>query len=179
MELNGERWSGRMKMKVPPNMTEAQVIAQINAVVNKIAPKYTFYGYETEDIKQESFMICMDALERYDPSRPLENFLSVHLSNRLKNFVRDNYFMKNEDEKRRIVMPGQLANENALVDYRESDRKIDKIDYQHMVKVLDFKLPADYRADYLKIVNDVYVPKKRKEEVLALIQEIMGEHGHA
>ena len=48
-----------------------------------------------------------------------------------------------------------------------------------MVTVLDFKLPADYRADYLKIVNDVYVPKKRKEEVLALIKEIMEEHGHA
>ena len=165
-------------MKVPPNMTEQQVIDEINSVVNNIAPKYTFYGYETEDIKQESFMICMDALERYDHNRPLENFLSVHLSNRLKNFVRDNYFTKHEEEKRRVVMPGQLANENTLLDYREEEYG-EKIDYQHMVTVLDFKLPADYRADYLKIVNDVYVPKKRKEEVLALIKEIMEEHGHA
>ena len=165
-------------MKVPPNMTEDQVINEINAVVNKIAPKYTFYGYEKDDIKQESFMICMDAMDRYDPSRPLENFLSVHLSNRLKNFVRDNHFTKNEEEKRRIVMPGQLANENSLIDYRLSMEK-ESLDYQHMVRILDLKLPADHRADYLKIVNDVYVPKKRKEEVLSAVREIMEEHGHA
>jgi DNA-directed RNA polymerase specialized sigma24 family protein len=72
-------------------MTEQQVIDQIKIVVNRIAPKYTFNTYDVDDIKQEAFIICMDALERYDNKRPLENFLSVHLSNRLKNFVRDNY----------------------------------------------------------------------------------------
>ena len=41
----------------------------------------------------------MEALNRYDEARPLENFLSVNLSNRLKNFVRDNHFVG--DEKRR------------------------------------------------------------------------------
>ena len=48
-----------------------------------------------------------------------------------------------------------------------------------MIGILDRKLPAHYRADYLKIVNDVYVPKKRKEEVLDLIYYILEEHGHA
>ena len=166
-------------MRVPPNMTEEQVLLEINNVVNKIAPKYTFYGYEIDDIKQESFIICMDALDRYDHNRPLENFLSVHLSNRLKNFVRDNYFTKNEDDKRRVVMPGQLANENSLIDYkyRQGDYG-ERIDYQHMASVLDYKLPADYRADYLKIINDVYVPKKKKEEVLFIVQTILEEHGY-
>jgi len=164
-------------MKIPSNMTEAEVTKEINAVVNKIAPKYTFYGFEKEDIKQESFMICMDALERYDPTRPLENFLSVHLSNRLKNFVRDNYFTRHEEEKRRVVMPGQLSNEGNILD--EQIAQESRFDYKEMAAVVDLKLPADFRADYLKIVNDVYVPKKRKEEVLETVKEILGEQGYA
>lgn len=164
-------------MHVPPNMTEEQTLAEITKVVDRIAPRYTFYGYELDDIKQESFIICADALPRYDASRPLENFLAVHLSNRLKNFVRDNHFIKGEDEKKKIVMPGQLVNEQTILDGRKE--KDNKIDYSEMSSLVDRKLPAECRADYLKIINDVYVPKKRKEEVLGLIHEILEENGHA
>ena len=76
-------------MKIPNNMTEEQVMKTIMLVVNRTASKYTFYGYDSDDIKQEAFIICMDALNRYDSKRPLENFLAVHLSNRLKNFTVD------------------------------------------------------------------------------------------
>lgn len=164
-------------MIIPPNMTEQQVIDEINLVINKIAPKYTFYGYEISDIKQESFMICMDAMQRYDHNRPLENFLSVHLSNRLKNFIRDNYFSRGEEDKRRIVLPGQLANEQSVVDGGSSHETA--LDYKNMSGIISLKLPADMRADYLKIVNDVYVNKKRKEEVLDTVYEILEEHGYA
>ena len=57
-------------MKIPKNMTEAQVLSSIDAIVNRIAPKYTFYGYDVEDIKQEAFIICFDALNRYDENAP-------------------------------------------------------------------------------------------------------------
>ena len=119
----------------------------------------------------------MEALPRYDEERPLENFLSVHLSNRLKNFVRDNHFIKDEEEKRRVVMPGQLSNEAQIVGDPVEDQE--KMDYEAMVRILDIKLPAFYREDYLKIINDVYVPKKRREEVLDFIYDILEEHGHA
>lgn len=164
-------------MKIPNNMTEEQVMKTIMLVVNRTASKYTFYGYDSDDIKQEAFIICMDALNRYDSKRPLENFLAVHLSNRLKNFVRDNHYMKDEDEKRRIVMPGQLANEEYILDTQEENE--DRLDCEDMIGLLDIKLPATYRSDYLKIINDVYVPKKRREEVLDIIYEILEEHGHA
>ena len=174
-------------MIIPPNMTEQQVVDEINLVVNKIAPKYTFYGYEIADIKQESFLICVDALDRYDPSRPLENFLSVHLSNRLKNFVRDNHFIKGEEEKRRIVQPGQLINDDTILDrtsYPSNTPSRDynateSMDYVDMTHILDRKLPADCRTDYLKMINDVYIPKKRKEEVLSIIHSILEDHGYA
>ena len=109
-------------------MTEQEVIDQIQIVVDRIAPKYTFYGYQRTDLIQEAFIICMEALPRYDEKRPLENFLSVHLSNRLKNFVRDNYFQADENEKAKVVMPGQLANEEYLLDRRET--YTERLDYK-------------------------------------------------
>ena len=96
-------------MKIPQGMTEQEVVSQITKVCDRIAPKYTFYGYTVDDIKQESFMICMDALKRYDENRPLENFLSVNLSNRLKNFVRDNHFISTDNNERVKIEIGRAS----------------------------------------------------------------------
>lgn len=161
-------------MKVPSNMTEAETIDQIHLVVNRIAPKYTFHGYTVDDLKQESFIICMDALDRYDSSRPLENFLSVHLSNRLKNFVRDN-FHSSEDNKKRIMAPFQLTYEDCVSDHAvNNDDNV--IDGRTIQNVIDTFLPPSCRSDYLKIINDVYVTKKRREEIIIILQNIVRDH---
>ena len=162
-------------MKIPKNMTHQEVIDQINIVVNRISARYTFHGYELDDIKQEAFIICMDAMDRYDPTRPLENFLSVHLSNRLKNFVRDNYYTKDQEDKKRVIKPSSLSYEDTIPTY--ADEIDDNIDAAAFQKIIDQKLPAEHRADYLKIINDVYVPKKRREEVIAIIKELLDEEG--
>ena len=164
-------------MKIPKGMTETQVTEQISIVINRIAPKYTFSGYEIDDIKQEAFMICMDALTRYDTSRPLENFLSVHLSNRLKNFVRDNYFTSSDQEKKKILAPKQLSNDDNIID-NEIDQDI-SIDNKEIRKIIDKFLPFDYRSDYLKFVNDVSIPKKRKTQLFLVIKNILEENGYA
>lgn len=162
-------------MKIPKHMTQEQVIKQIEIVVNRIAPKYTFSTYDVDDIKQEAFIICMDALERYDQKRPLENFLSVHLSNRLKNFIRDNYYTKDEEEKKRVMRPKYLSGEDVI----QYDNTVDsKTDAKTIKNIVDKYLPAQYRADYLKIINEVYVPKKRREEILAIIKEIVESYSH-
>ena len=108
-------------MVIPEGMTEEQVVDQINVVVNRMAHKYTFHGYTVDDIKQEAFIICMEALNRYDGIRPLENFLSVNLSNRLKNFIRDNHFFgyNEEDERHNILQPAQLDFEDNIIDGQE------------------------------------------------------------
>ena len=169
-----------MGMKIPKNMTEQEVMSIMTLVINRTAPKYTFYGYEVDDIKQEAFMICADALERYEEGRPLENFLAVHLSNRLKNFVRDHHFAQHEQEKAKVVMPGQLSNDNSIVSPKSLPAKpLERIDTEEIKKIIDIKLPAQYRADYLKIINDVYVPKSQREEVLEAIAQILREQGHA
>lgn len=162
-------------MKIPKNMTEKQVVDQINIVVNRMSARYTFHGYEVDDIKQEAFMICMDALERYDSNRPLENFLAVHLSNRLKNFVRDNFYTKGEEEKKRVLKPSSLSYEEYIP--LQDNSQDDKIDASALQNIVDSKLPPEYRSDYLKLINDVYVPKKRREEIILLIKELLDEEG--
>ena len=165
-------------MKIPDNMTEQEVVDQIEKVCNRIAPRYTFYGYTLDDIKQEAFIICMEALNRYDNSRPLENFLSVNLSNRLKNFVRDNHFIHSDDLDRvRVLKPAQLDHDNAVVD-KDKNISYDSIEYKNMADIIDVKIPASLRLDYLRMINDVYITKQRREELVDKIQEILQEHGY-
>ena len=167
-------------MKLPKGMTEQQVIDQINIVCNRISPRYTFYGYTVDDIKQESFIICMEALNRYDGIRPLENFLSVNLSNRLKNFVRDNHFLSNENtERQKVYQPAQLEYEDYIVD-EENKLSIsyDHIQKEEMVDAINKYLPANMRMDYLKMINDVYITKQRREEITNIIIDILQEHGY-
>jgi RNA polymerase sigma factor (sigma-70 family) len=165
-------------MKVPKKMSMEEVTKQIHVVINRIAPKYTFSGYDIDDIKQEAFIICMDALERYDNKRPLENFLSVHLSNRLKNFIRDNFYTKDEEDKKRVLKPKSLSSEDYIPSSYHSCDPNDKIDAKNIQVILDQYLPSSYRADYLKLINDVYVPKKRREELISIIKELVENHNH-
>ena len=167
-------------MKIPRGMTEQEVVDQINKVCDRIAPKYTFYGYTVDDIKQESFMICMDALKRYDENRPLENFLSVNLSNRLKNFVRDNHFISTDNNERvKIVQPAQLEFENNIVDGSNSfTMSYDDIELKDISRLINEYIPAFMRMDYLRMINDVYITKQRKEEIIDTILEILEEHGY-
>ena len=166
-------------MRIPKNMTEDQVMTSIEKVIKRISPKYTFYGYTLDDIKQESFLICMDALNRYDEKRPLENFLSVNLSNRLKNFVRDNHFLAEEEEKAKITQPGQLENDHSIVDNEEKFSIPEySIDYTDIIDLLNTEIPASIRMDYLKIVHEVPLPKNRRQEVMDYINYILQSYGY-
>ena len=67
-------------------MTEQEVLIVIEKIANRYCHKFKFGYFTAEDIKQEAFIIAVDALDRYDERRPLENFLSAHVKNRLINF---------------------------------------------------------------------------------------------
>jgi DNA-directed RNA polymerase specialized sigma24 family protein len=165
-------------MRVPNGMTEQQVIDQIQIVCERIAPKYIFYGYTKEDIMQESFIICVEALNRYEEGRPLENFLSVNLSNRLKTFMRDNYFIGNSNEARKkLAQPSQLEYEDKIID-DANENTYDGLDIKDMINAIDKHIPASVRMDYLKIINDIYITKQRREEIIDIIKSILQEHGY-
>lgn len=63
----------------------------IERVARALAPGFVFGNFGVEDIEQEARRMGLDALHRYDRSRPLDSFLFAHVRNRLINFKRDNY----------------------------------------------------------------------------------------
>lgn len=163
-------------MKIPKGMTEQEVMDSIQIVVDRISPRYIFPGWDLQDVKQEAFIICMSALERYQHGNPLENFLSVNLSNRLKNLIRDNHYVKGDaEEKKKIMMPGQLSKEESTKFYY--DNADAQMDITNLSKIIDKELPIKYRSNYLKMVNGVNVPKKEREELLQIIQAIAADSG--
>ena len=72
-------------------MSEQDVLGIIAKISKSLSYKFRFGFYDNLDIEQESFILAMDALDRYDGKRPLENFLRVHIKNRLCNYKRDNF----------------------------------------------------------------------------------------
>ena len=164
-------------MRVPSNMSEQEVIDTITKVSDKLSNKYTFAFYAEEDIKQEAFIIGMEALERYDESKPLENFLFIHIANRLKNFKRDNYFRQDEGKaekvqkrKKNLLEPANLENFSIA---REDDDLLSKISDLELKELIKNSIPAAMRADYLRLCAGVSVPKKRKSEIEYTIRKIV------
>jgi hypothetical protein len=84
-------------MHIPQGMTEKEVLACISVVAGRLAKKYKFGYFTEEDIMQEAIieMIRFKTMEKYQPGRPLENYLAVALHNLLFNFKRNNYTKPN------------------------------------------------------------------------------------
>lgn len=78
-------------MKIPPDYTETQVIDILYAVSRRVARKFTFSYLDFDDIVQEGVIEGIKSLEKYDYSRPLENYLYICIRNGLFNFKRKNY----------------------------------------------------------------------------------------
>jgi len=168
-------------MKIPKNLNEQEVVDTITRVARKLAPKYVFASYEVEDIEQEAFMMGVEALDRYDPAKPLENFLYAHINNRLKNFKRDNYYrfdygnaQKIQDCKKSILEPMDIA---ALYSVCTQDDISNDAQIAETLDTIDEKLPPDLRRDYLKLRTNSFLPKGRKANIIRVIEQIInGEY---
>lgn len=186
-------------MKIPPNLTEQHTIDVIQAIANGIADKFVFGYYDVEDIRQEAFLLGMDALERYDGERPLENFLYVHIRNRLKTLKRDKYKRLidcpncKEDEycdlcekrklksesKRNLMEPLDIA---FIDDEKESNTHtesniLSQLEINEISSIIDQHLDLELRLDYLKMLDGVYIQKVKRQKIEQRILEILEEYG--
>jgi hypothetical protein len=119
----------------------------------------------------------MEALERYDEGKPLENFLFVHIGNRLKNFKRDNYFRHDEGKaekvqkrKRNLLEPANL--EDFSVAKGDNDLT-SKISDQEILQLVKKNIPASMRADFLRMCAGVTLPKARRLEIMSTVRRIV------
>ena len=177
-------------MKIPKGMPEKEVLEIITKVASRYAHKFRFGYFEADDIRQEAVIIAMEALERYEEGRPLENFLAVHVKNRLNNFKRDKYYRqskvdsntqeKHNNSKKFLMEPLDISN---IRDEKEDNMRVEDdfvIDFeqQEVLRIIDQNLDVSLRSDYLRIKDGVYVPKPRRKQIYEEIDMILRENGY-
>lgn len=168
-------------MRIPQGMTENEVLAIMRELVEKIAKQYTFGYLTVEDLEQEGYLECMDALDRYDGRGPLINFLSVNLKNRLFNFRRDEYyrynprctddcscrFCKQKEDKKNLLSPQDLFDYSDELIAEGNDQETTEL-----LQKIDKELPVGFRPDYLKLRSGAKLSKKRKDKIIAKLRDI-------
>ncbi len=151
----------------------------------------------------------MQVLEKgvYDPARPLEAFLVVHLRNRLSNFKRDRLHRsdspcpqchggtpcqadgsvcKNHAAwQRRNRAKANLLTANSLnLDPDWGDRSlayqpqvVEQFEAEELRRLIDENLPLDRRAWYLRLLDGAPVPTHRRHDVQRAVLDILTEAG--
>jgi DNA-directed RNA polymerase specialized sigma24 family protein len=150
-------------------------------VIDRIAPRYVFGYYELDDIKQESYIICLEALPKYDKSRPFENFISKHLSNRLKTLIRDKYSRSNIESSKHEKLNQSKKN---LMDLKSADGQhkmyeddiLEKLSTTEAVETLMRELPPSMRNNFYRLANGVSIQSAKKNALFSKIKEILGEN---
>ena len=77
--------------QIPEGYTEEEVVNLLTKIAKRLASRFRFGYHAIEDMKQQAILEGWKGLLNYDGVRPLENFLWIHIRNRLFNYKRDNY----------------------------------------------------------------------------------------
>lgn len=148
----------------------------IMSVAKRIAARFTFPNYDVEDITQEAYIMGMDAIQRWDGVRPLENFLSVHIRRRLMNLKRDKYFRPNskvQEEKKRLMDASPVEDIKNLL---RASAESENIEFRELLEYIDKHLPVGLRKDYIKLINDDLLTRQAKNNLCVVLKEILEEY---
>jgi len=103
------------------------LISEATPIIHKLASSRSSNGsfayFEDQDIYQEIWRMCLDALKRYDRDKgPIENYLVRHVTNRMRNLRRDRYFRPGYDmstsglAKTRMDLVNALSIDESIID---------------------------------------------------------------
>lgn len=79
------------KISTNNEVTESEFLTVLDNISKRLVHKFKFGYHDIDDMKQQAAIFALEGLEKYDHSRPLENFLWTHVRNRLFNYKRNNY----------------------------------------------------------------------------------------
>lgn len=152
----------------------------IHKIVELHSNKYKIPGYESEDIKQEAYIIALDCFKSWDEEvGPLENYLSKHLFYRMKNFVRDTTLNSSiyKETKKNLLSPLDITKvddeiEEALIDKHNF---IKELEVNEIIKKIDQLLPLSLRRDYLKMKAGVKINRGRATKIRAFVSSLLKE----
>jgi DNA-directed RNA polymerase specialized sigma24 family protein len=148
-------------------------------IASELAGRHTFPNYDREDVEQEAAIFGLEALKRYDGVRPLENFLRVHMRNRLSNLRRDKYYRPDtgrgeeiQQGKRRLLDAGSF---DGIEEYLST---IDQnaVENREILDFIDSRLPKVMRSSYLRYMVGGRITKSNKIKLLVILREILEEY---
>lgn len=184
-------------MKIPRSLTERQVLEVIEEIVTKLSPKLKFGFYDMEDIQQEGRIRAMTTgLETFDDTRftdaemakALERFLRIHVTTRMKNFMRDNMgrsekpinpdrvenWEKVNKRRRNIMRPASIHEiSHEFHGFPLQTSAVEEIHHTHLMDLINKNLPIELRTDFLRMCDGVRIPKPRQSKVREAIAEII------
>ena len=156
-----------------------EVLATIMKVVSLQAGKYKILGYEREDIEQEGFIICASALPAWDGDRPLENFLAVHLSYRLKSLVRDKLKLQGRfaEVTKKVLTAVDIDSVNWDTErsLTSKDDVCSAVELRDIEATIDKYLPISLRKDYLKMKAGIKINRGRVKKIREFIEALLEE----
>lgn len=150
-------------------MTE-ETLAIIQKVAKKFANKYSFAYYDPADIEQEAFILAMEALPRYKGTGPLENFLSVHVRNRLLNLRRKIVERSNSEAVLNKLCIDGL--EETIIG--DNPDLLEKMSIDEIRRLIDENLEVEYRLNFLRLCEGKTIPRFQREKIVTRIKEIIG-----
>jgi DNA-directed RNA polymerase specialized sigma24 family protein len=142
--------------------SEEEILETIIKVCNRCKNKYKIDGMCPEDIFQESYIICIERLHKYDGRTTLENFLAFVLCRRLKNLYR------NITNKKINCVSIDKVPEDLLWKIPENNTK-------EFTLIINEKLTVDMRHDYIKYIQGVFIPRVRKQRLIKELKRLANE----
>lgn len=164
-------------------------------IVKRLGKSYTFDIYDTDDLISEAYMITLDIIDKYDGTHPIENFLTVSISNRLKNLRRDNSYLpepKNKDSEEWVKWNKRFGTKKALLSSislhnvnEEKELQLlfsanmsENMDLNIIKDIINIHLPVKFRVDYIKLKDGIKISKNKQDELIEVIREIVhNEYG--
>ena len=180
-------------MPLPNGITDTEFVEAVEAACQLLAPSFVFGYMGVEDIKQQAAVFALQALKsgKYDPAQSLRAFLYTHIKNRLINFKGD--LWRRNDPPCMKCHGGQKCSDGArrtagatrvssLRNNAKSGlmRPVDlgsvaeshtesvveaKAEGNELSSLIDQELPVELRADYLRMLDGVSLPKPTRTRV--------------
>ena len=151
----------------------------LQKVVNRI-PGYNAFGcYDREDIQQEAMIMGIEVWEKWDGVRPWENFVAVHISNRLKSLKRDKYYRlglsdgvrEDNNVAKRDLMDTSPEGDEPF----RPDTTFEDMSATDAVNLVLDSLPSHLRSDFQRMANGVTISKPRQRLVEEAVKGILGD----
>jgi len=81
-------------------------------------------------------------------------------------------WMNRNTAKRNIMNTTKLD-----LDIQDQDNVANQFDRDHIFNLVDTSLPVRYREDWIRLINDLKLPKARKDVLVDVVLNILKEHG--